>query len=198
MIVLSSTWWWHVRVHRIIEWLNLEWSSGGCPAPLLKQGHLDLFAQEHVQMTSEYLQGWRLKTSLGKCTVTLTARMCFLVFKGNLLCLFVLITSDPVTGHRQKEPGSIFFEPPPSGICIHWWGLSEPSSSWTVPAVSAFPRRRDAPVPPSTLWSFAGLLGRSTSLFFQEAQNWTQHSQVWPRQCWVERSPSSTCWQYLA
>ena len=40
-----------------------EWKEGRdlwrspCPTPLLKQGHLDLVAQDHVQMVSEYLQG---------------------------------------------------------------------------------------------------------------------------------------------
>ena len=35
------------------------WRSSG-PIPLLKQGHLQLVVQDHVQMDVEYLQGWRL------------------------------------------------------------------------------------------------------------------------------------------
>jgi len=44
-----------------MEWLRLAgprevlWSN-----PLLKQGYLELVAQDHDQMASEYLQGWRL------------------------------------------------------------------------------------------------------------------------------------------
>jgi len=34
--------------------------------PLLKQGHLELLAQDHVQVASEYLQGWRLQRLSGQ------------------------------------------------------------------------------------------------------------------------------------
>ena len=45
--------------HRKLEVGRDLWRSSG-PTPLLKQGHLELAAQDHVQMASEYLQGWRL------------------------------------------------------------------------------------------------------------------------------------------
>lgn len=46
-----------INKHRITEWLKLEdiWRSSG-PIPLLKQGHLQQVAQDHVQMNFEDLQ----------------------------------------------------------------------------------------------------------------------------------------------
>ena len=41
------------------------WRSPGLN-PLLKQGHLELVAQDHVQTVFEYLQGWRLHNLSGK------------------------------------------------------------------------------------------------------------------------------------
>ena len=44
--------------HRIPEWLRVAGMSG--PTLLLKQSHVDLVSQDHVQMAFEYLYGWRL------------------------------------------------------------------------------------------------------------------------------------------
>ena len=52
------------------------WRLSGL-TPLLKQGHLEPVAQDHVQMAFEYLQRWRPPTSLGnlfQCSVTLTVK----------------------------------------------------------------------------------------------------------------------------
>jgi len=62
--------------------------------------------------------------------------------------------------------------------------------------------RLSSPSPqPFPLWetfrSFSHLYGPSVdstpilsmSLLYQGAQNWTQHSQVWPHQCWVDHLP---------
>ena len=45
-------------IHRITEWFRLQGTSD--PTPLLKQGHVEQVAQDHVQMAFEYLQGCRL------------------------------------------------------------------------------------------------------------------------------------------
>jgi len=45
--------------HRMVEVGSDLWRSS-CPALLLKQGHLEQVAHDHVQMAFEYLQRWRL------------------------------------------------------------------------------------------------------------------------------------------
>ena len=45
--------------HRMVEVGGDLWRSFG-PTPLLKQGHQEPLAQNHVQMTFAYVQGWRL------------------------------------------------------------------------------------------------------------------------------------------
>uniref|UniRef100_A0A8C0ES58 receptor protein-tyrosine kinase n=1 Tax=Bubo bubo TaxID=30461 RepID=A0A8C0ES58_BUBBB len=51
-----------------VHWLRLERSSGGhlVQCPLLKQGHLELVAHNHIQTAFEYLQGWRLHNLPGQ------------------------------------------------------------------------------------------------------------------------------------
>ena len=41
------------------------WRSSA-PTTLLKQGHLQLVAQDHVQTAFEYLQGWRIHNLSGQ------------------------------------------------------------------------------------------------------------------------------------
>jgi len=70
------------ELHRTIAVGRHPWRSSG-PTPLLKQGHLQLVAQDRVQRACEYLQGWRLQNPLGilcRCLVTLTVKKCFLMF----------------------------------------------------------------------------------------------------------------------
>ena len=65
------------------------WRSSG-PTPCLKQGHLALAAQARVQMAHDCLQGWRVHHSVGNLcpwSVTLTVKKCFLLSRGNLLCV---------------------------------------------------------------------------------------------------------------
>lgn len=54
-----SCWMWtgtkELQCHRTIEYLRLKGASGTL---LLKQSHMELAAHNHVQMTSEHLQGW--------------------------------------------------------------------------------------------------------------------------------------------
>jgi len=57
-----------LAVHRIMERLKLGkdlWRPSG-PTPLLKQGHLEPVAQDHLQMAFEYPQGWRLHRLSGQ------------------------------------------------------------------------------------------------------------------------------------
>ena len=57
--------------HRMVEvGRDLRRSSG--PTTLLKQGHLDPVAQDHVQAASEYLQGWSLQNLSGQPVVVLS------------------------------------------------------------------------------------------------------------------------------
>ena len=53
--------------HRITEWLRLEGASG---CRLLRQAHLELAAQDCVQMASEYLWGWRWHSLPGQFAST--------------------------------------------------------------------------------------------------------------------------------
>lgn len=75
-------------IHRRAEaWRDL-WNSSG-PITLLKQGHLAPVTQNHVQRAFEDLQGQRFHSLSGKpcqCSVTLTGRKCFLMFRGSFLC----------------------------------------------------------------------------------------------------------------
>lgn len=50
--------------HKITKWLRLEgiFECKPGPAIALKQSHLELVAQDHVQTLCKYLQGWRLHT----------------------------------------------------------------------------------------------------------------------------------------
>ena len=55
-----------LQTRRLVEVGKDLWRSSG-PTPLLEQGHLELVAQDHIQMAFEYLQGGRLPTtSLGR------------------------------------------------------------------------------------------------------------------------------------
>ena len=51
--------------HRLAEVGRDVWRSSGL-TPLLKQGHLEMVAQDHAQMAFEYLQGWRLHNLTGQ------------------------------------------------------------------------------------------------------------------------------------
>jgi len=51
--------------HRMVEVGRGFWRSSG-PNPLLKQGHLELVAQDHPQMDFEYLQAWRIHNLSGQ------------------------------------------------------------------------------------------------------------------------------------
>ena len=76
--------------HRIIGWLRLEEISGGHwvqPANLLKQGHLELVAQDHVQVTFGYCQGWRLHNLSGQPVPVFSQKCKVLVAGSEKSCL---------------------------------------------------------------------------------------------------------------
>jgi len=80
-------------------------TSGSHPIqdPWLMQGYLETVAQDHVQTAFEYLQGWRLHNLSRQpmqCSVTLTVKTCFLIFKVNFPCfnfyvLYIYIAAPP-------------------------------------------------------------------------------------------------------
>jgi len=74
---------------RMVEAGRDLWRSSR-PTPLLKQGHLELVAQECVfrWLLSVSEDGYST-TSMGnlcQCSVTLTVRKCFSIFRWNVLC----------------------------------------------------------------------------------------------------------------
>ena len=76
-------------------------SSG--PTTLLKQGHLDLVTQDHVQTAFEYLQGWRLRNLSGQRVPALSHPDSKKVFpdvqRKPPVFQFVPIAFGPVTGY---------------------------------------------------------------------------------------------------
>ena len=126
---------------------------------LLKQGHQQQVAQDHVHMPFQYPKDGDSAVSLGnlcQCSVTLTVKKCFLMFRGNLLCFRLCLWSWHWAPLKRAwlHPICTF----PSSICTHWWdpwAFSPPG--WAVPALSGFPNRRDAAVPLLSLQPFAAL-----------------------------------------
>jgi len=90
---------------------------------LLQQGHIQLVAQDCVQMGFEYSGDGNSTASLGnlcQCSVTLTMRKCFLMFGRNLLVFqFLLIVSGLIREHHWKKNWLIPLCTLPSGIYIH-------------------------------------------------------------------------------
>jgi len=78
--------------HRLFQIGRDLWRTPG-PSPLLKQGHLELLVQDHVQTAFEYLQGWRFHN-----------------FPGQL----VPALSHP---HRKKAFPDVQREPPVFSLC---------------------------------------------------------------------------------
>lgn len=71
--------------HRMFETGRNLWRSSG-PTPFIKQGHLELVSQDHVQMAVEYLQGGRFHHLSGQPVTVLShlhSKKCFVMFRGN-------------------------------------------------------------------------------------------------------------------
>jgi len=82
---------------------------------LLKQGHLELVAQDHVQMASAYLHGYRLHGLSGKPVSMLSHLHSEKVFpdvqREPSVFQCMPTASGPATGHHLSEPGPGFFAP---------------------------------------------------------------------------------------
>jgi len=82
---------------------------------MLRQGHPELAAQDHVQMAFEHLQGRRLHHLPGQPVPVLGPPHSDKVFADVQReppgYRFVPVASGPVTGHCWKEPGSSSLHP---------------------------------------------------------------------------------------
>ena len=82
---------------------------------MLKLGHLEPVAQDHVQTAFGYLQGWTLHNLSGHPVPVLGCPHSEKVFldvqREPPVFHFVPIASGLVTGHHWKEPGSVLFAP---------------------------------------------------------------------------------------
>lgn len=131
--------------HRISDWLRSEERSSG-PTPRLRQGHLEPVAWEHTQMAFEYFQGPRIHNFPGQPVLGhLQSKRVSWCFSENLLC-FSLCTTEKSLIPTSLQP-----------LCRYLWTLIRSlrafsSPGWWESALSAFPHRRDAPVPSSSLW----------------------------------------------
>lgn len=87
------------------------WRSSG-PTTLLKQGHLQLTVQDHVQITFECLQRGRLQNFPGQPLPVLSYPQSEKLFLDiqNTFCVSTC-ASGPVTGHHGEEPGSMLSVP---------------------------------------------------------------------------------------
>lgn len=102
--------------HRKAEVRKDLWRSSG-PALMFKQGHLELGAQDHVQTAFQYLQARRLHTSLQNLcqqSCLCHSKMCFLMFRRNLLCFSLdplpLVLSLGTTKERLSVVFSSFIQ----------------------------------------------------------------------------------------
>lgn len=110
----------------MVEVVRDIWRSFG-PRSLLKQGHLEQIAQNHVQMAFQCLQGWRFHILSGQafpvlqCSVTLIEKRVFLMLWQNLLyfrlCSLLLILPLSTTEKNLALPSLH----PPFRYYIHWW-----------------------------------------------------------------------------
>jgi len=76
--------------HRMAEFGRDLWRWSG-PISLLKQGHPELVAQDHVQRAFEYSPGDSTNSlgNLCQCSVTFMLTKYFLKFRANCLCFSV-------------------------------------------------------------------------------------------------------------
>lgn len=122
--------------------------------PLLQQGHPEQGVQAHTQVVAEGLQ-WGDSTASRQPVPVLWhphSTEVLLVFWGHLLFQFMPIASCPQTRHHWKDMA-------PSSLCLPFryfyrWMRSPCAYSSLVPALSASPHRKGAPVPQSSVWPF--------------------------------------------
>ena len=90
--------------HKMVEVGRHLWRSS-CPTPLLKQGHLQAVAQDHVQTAFEYPKDGDFTAAMGKlcqCSGTLTVKVSR-CSQGTSMFQFVPSASGPVLGHHWEH-----------------------------------------------------------------------------------------------
>lgn len=118
----------------------------------LKQGHMELFAQDHVQMVSGCLQGRKLhmpfQGNLCQCLFTFTVKY-FLIFRWNLL--WFSLCPLPLVPSVGSGLALTSLHPPFRYLHVLMTSSRDfPSPGCIVPDLSAFTHRQDAPVPYSS------------------------------------------------
>jgi len=137
--------------HRLKEKLRLEGTSGGhlVSVLLLKQGHLQQVAQDHVRITFNYRRGWRFHNL---CWPPVPA-LCFPQSKEVLpdvqtkpsMFQFVPIASCSVTDTTENSLALSSLYSALRYLCTLMIFLL--SLICSVPALWVFPRMKDASVP---------------------------------------------------
>lgn len=115
MTELQNGWGW--------QGLKVNWST------CLKQGHLELFAQDHIQSSFEYLQGWRLYS--GQPVPVLNCQS-VLVVPGAVPQVqdfsFLLNFTRFLSAHFSSMSGSLWMAARPSGVSVTPAGLIWPAN----------------------------------------------------------------------
>jgi len=129
------------------------WRPPG-PTTLVKQGHLQPAAQDHVQMF--FLRSLGMETPQPLWTACCSAhseKLFPYVQREPPVSQFVLFTSCPVTEHQWKEPGSVFTASLQAFIYsdkITPWAFS--SLGKKVPGLSDFSHMRELKLHNSARW----------------------------------------------
>lgn len=102
------------------ELLKLAGTTGSPgPPPLLKQGHLQLVSQDHVQPAFEYYQGWTCHNLCGQPGTVFShshsIKMVPDAQREAPVSQFVPTISCPITMQHWKEPGFVFSAP---SLCV--------------------------------------------------------------------------------
>ncbi|KAK4826745.1 hypothetical protein QYF61_010998 [Mycteria americana] len=101
-----SPWYKQLLNHRMTEVGRDLWKASD-PTPLLKQGHLDLLAQDYVQPPFEYVQGWRLHNLSGQPVPVLShphnCGLCTTIFP-----LELIVQGTPPSWSEARGEGTLY------------------------------------------------------------------------------------------
>lgn len=122
---------------RVTYWLRL--ASSTAPAPVGTPRAVCRTSTTSVSKDTLQPLG-----SLCWCSITMQHRSAPGAQTEPLVLQFVPIASHPGTGYQWKEPGSVLFSFSLLVLTDPLWATCSPG--WGVPALSAFPHRKDAPV----------------------------------------------------